>query len=126
MKFTIQDRFPSLNEYTNSNRKNRYAGADMKARCQKQATIGIKLSKLKPVKNYPITLEITWYEKDRRRDLDNITYAVKFINDALVKSKIIIDDSQKYVRSIINHVEVDSKNPRIEIKIIERRSDGRK
>ena len=37
-----------------------------------------------------------------------------------MKAKIIIDDSQKYVTRIENEVLVDSKNPRIEVEIIER------
>lgn len=121
MKFTIRGRFPSLNEYTSANRSNRYAGSKMKKDCHKQVIEAIKGHKLPKVKNYPVTLEITWFEKDRRRDIDNISYAVKFINDSLVEAKIIEDDSQQFVRSIINHIEVDRNNPRIEVEIIERR-----
>ena len=91
----------------------------MKKDCHKQVIAAIKEHKLPKVKSYPITLEITWYEKDRRRDIDNISYAVKFINDSLVEAKIIKDDSQQYVKSIINHIEVDRQNPRIEVEIIE-------
>lgn len=91
----------------------------MKINCEKQAMQGINEAKLKPVKNYPVTLDITWYEKDRRRDIDNIVYGVKFIADSLVKAKILEDDGQRYVRSIINHVKVDSQNPRIEVEIIQ-------
>ena len=119
MKFTIKGRFPSLNEYTSANRSNRYAGSKMKKDCHKQVIEAIKQNKLQKVKSYPIALKITWFEKDRRRDIDNVTYGVKFINDSLVEAKIIQDDSQQYVKSIINHIEVDRQNPRIEVEIIE-------
>lgn len=121
MKFTIKGRFPSLNEYTSANRSNRYAGSKMKKDCHKQVIEAIKEHKLPKVKSYPIALKITWFEKDRRRDIDNVTYGVKFINDSLVEVKIIQDDSQQYVKSIINHIEVDRQNPRIEVEIIERK-----
>ena len=121
MKFTVQGRFPSLNEYTNSNRANRYQGNKMKKKCQQQAFIGILQAKVSRVDKYPITLKITWYEPNRRRDVDNITYGAKFILDAMVQAKIIEDDSQKYVVGIENLIQVDSKNPRIEVEIIERK-----
>lgn len=79
----------------------------------------INLYKLKKIKNYPIQLKITWYEKDKRRDVDNITFATKFIQDALVKQKILIDDSQKYINKLEHDVRVDKEYPRIEVKFIE-------
>lgn len=124
MKLTIPGRFPSLNEYTASNRANRFKGAQMKKDAEIQVIQAIKLSNLKPVQNYPVTLNVTWYEMDRRRDIDNITYSIKFCLDSLVKAKILIDDSQKYVTQINNKVEVDKENPRIEVEIIERSNDG--
>ncbi len=119
MKFTIPTRFPSLNDYTSANRTNRYKGADIKKKCQQEAFIAIRQAKLKPVGKYPIGLRITWYEPNKRRDIDNITWSVKVILDSMVQAKIIIDDSQKYVTRIENEVLVDNKNPRIEVEIIE-------
>lgn len=118
-RFTILGRFPSLNEYTNSNRTNRYKGSKMKRDCQEIAFKAILSDKVPKVYKYPIRLKITWYEPNMRRDVDNITFASKFIMDALVEAEIITDDSQKYVRCIYNEVEVDKANPRIEIEIIE-------
>lgn len=124
MKLIIQGRFPSLNEYTEGNRANRFKGASIKKSAEKQVIAAIRACKLDKVENYPVTLNITWYEKDRRRDIDNITYATKFINDSLVKSRVIEDDSQKFVKAINNRVEVDKENPRIEVEIVERSTDG--
>lgn len=49
--------------------------------------------------------------------MDNITFAVKFILDELVKERILQNDSQKYVCEIWNSVKVDKLNPRIEVEI---------
>lgn len=119
--FTIIGRYPSLNEYTSANRSNRYAGSKMKKEETDRAFWACLEHKVKRVKNYPITLKITWHEIDRRRDIDNITWSVKFLLDGMVKAKVIEDDSQKYVVGIENHIKVDRKNPRIEVEIIENR-----
>ena len=119
MKFVITGKFPSLNEYTEGNRNNRYHGAKIKKDCQQNVIQAIRQAKLPKVSNYPIHMKITWYEANRRRDIDNITYAVKFINDGLVQMGVIADDSQRFIRSIENVVEVDKENPRIEVEIKE-------
>lgn len=120
---TIQGRLVGLNEYTSENRKNRYAGAKMKAEMQTLCKLAILHSKIPKVINYPISIEITWHELNARRDIDNITFATKFILDALVARKIIIDDSQKYVKRIAHEITVDKNNPRIEIEIKEKQHD---
>lgn len=91
----------------------------MKSRNEKTVLFAIREAKLKPVINYPIELKITWYEPNKRRDVDNIVFAVKFIQDALVASGIIENDSQKYIKKLSHTVEVDKENPRIEVEIRE-------
>lgn len=120
-KFTILGRLDGLNEYTNANRSNAYQGSTMKQQNQKVVIYYMRQAQLKKIENYPLTLKITWYEKNRRRDIDNITFATKFIQDALVKENIIIDDSQKYINKIEHEVLVDKDNPRIEVELIEGR-----
>lgn len=79
----------------------------------------IRASKLKPVTSYPVDLEIIWYEKDRRRDSDNINSGVKFILDGLVAEGILEADGRKQVRDIGHKVRTDRENPRIEVEIKE-------
>lgn len=50
----------------------------------------------------PVGIRCTWYEKNRSRDPDNIFAGVKFILDGLVKSGVLANDGQKWVKSI-NH-----------------------
>lgn len=68
---------------------------------------------------YPLMVKITWHEPNRRRDVDNIQFAVKFILDALVELQVIDDDSQKCITSINHKVVVDKDNPRIEVELEE-------
>ena len=124
MKFTIYGRLPSLNDYVLANRSNRYAGASMKKRNEqmidKAILKAIDGGFLRMVNKYPITLKIAWYEPNKRRDVDNITFAVKFIQDALVKADVIEDDSQNFINVVQHEVYIDRENPRIEVEILER------
>lgn len=119
MKFTIDGRLDDLNKYTKACRTNPYVGAKMKKDNEKVVMFYIQKAKLQKVKRYPIKVDIHWYEKDRRRDIDGITFGTKFILDALVKMKIIEDDSQKYINEIEHHVSIDKEHPHISIELIE-------
>ena len=119
MKFVIKGRLVSLNEYINSERTNRYAAAKLKKEQQTLISWAIKQYNLKPVSNYPVKLKITWYEKNNKRDADNVVFAKKFLQDALVVAGILKDDSRKYIVGFEEEVLTDKQDPRIEIEIME-------
>lgn len=112
-----------MNDYVNECRSNPYGANSLKKRNQKQVYLAIleadRREKLHRIYKYPVRLKITWYEPNKRRDVDNITFAVKFILDELVKERILQNDSQKYVCEVWNSVRVDKLNPRIEVEIEE-------
>lgn len=119
MKFTIPGRLDGLNEYTSSNRTNRYKANNDKKLNQMHIKYAIRKANMQKVNKYPVKLKITWYEPNKRRDIDNITFATKFIQDALVNEGILINDSQKYIDGLEHHVLCDKVNPRIEVEILE-------
>lgn len=123
MYFVIDGRLPSLNEYINAERSNRYKGAKLKKDTERLIKLYItkshKLGTIRKVSNYPINVSIRWYEKDSRRDADNVFFAVKFILDSLVSYGIIENDSQKYIKTIDNVISIDRDYPRIEVYINE-------
>ena len=93
MIIEIPLKLPSLNEYINECRKNRYAGANMKRKVQNDiAPYLYKIPKLTKVK-----IDFTWVEGNKRRDYDNVCYAKKFILDALVELGKLKDDNRKNV-----------------------------
>ena len=114
----IQGSLMGLNEYIKLSRNNKYESAKAKKIQEKTIMLYIKKCELKPITN-PVNIEICWYEKHNRRDIDNIIFASKFIMDALVKGGILIDDSRKYIKSINSTVYTDRENPRIEVLIKE-------
>lgn len=118
-KFTINGRLIGLNEYTKANRTKSYLANKLKREQEEIVIWSAKSCKLEKVSTYPISLRIKWYEPNAKRDIDNITFAVKFILDGLVKSGYIENDSQKYVKSIEHIVDIDRNKPRVEVEVFE-------
>lgn len=118
-KFTINGRLIGLNEYTKVNRTNPYLANKIKREQEQLISYNAMKCKLEKVRTYPIGLRIKWYESNAKRDIDNITFAVKFILDGLVKSGYLENDSQRYVKSIEHIVDIDRDRPRVEVAIKE-------
>ena len=93
-KIEIPFRLPSLNQYINECRKNRYAGAKMKK--DVDADIDWYINTL-PKYQKPIKIHFHWIEENKRRDFDNICFAKKFILDSMVKAGKLKDDNRNYV-----------------------------
>lgn len=116
---TIAGRLAGLNEYTRACRSNKFLGAKMKKGAEDFIILHIN-SQLKGVKyENPVRLSFRWFEKDRKRDLDNIAMSKKFILDALVKAGTIKTDSWKGVVGFTDEFFVDREQPRIEVDIEE-------
>ena len=93
-KIEIPMRLPSLNQYINECRKNRYAGAKMKK--EVESDIAWYINRLPQYKN-PIKIHFLWIEENKRRDYDNVCFAKKFILDSMVKAGKLKDDNRNYV-----------------------------
>lgn len=90
----IPFRLPSLNEYTRECRRNKYAGAKMKKNIEND--ISLFINRL-PRFEKPVIIHFHWVEENKKRDLDNIAFAKKFILDALVKQGKLKDDNRRCV-----------------------------
>lgn len=109
-RFEINRRLIGLNEYTKQNRTNKYAGAKAKKIEQEYIVWGIKkqLGNIKITK--PVIGHFTWIEENKRRDLDNICFAKKFILDALVEAEVLVDDNRKIVTNFTDSFEYADKS----------------
>ena len=96
---TVPIKLPSLNEYVNACRTNRYKGAEMKRRLEGE--IGLFVRGL-PRFDYPVRITFRWTEASARRDFDNVAFAKKFILDALVKEGRLKDDNRKCVTGFVD------------------------
>lgn len=116
----IHGKLNNLNDYTTACRSNQYKGNSMKRRNEEKVLQEIysQFGRLRIKK--PVIMKYTWYEPDRRRDLDNISsFGRKVIQDALVASKVLVNDGWNEIKGFSDEFFVDSKNPRIEVLIME-------
>ena len=116
MKLIIQGQLPNLNDYTLACRSNKFAGSKMKKDAERLISLFIK-TQLKTEIKGTVKLSFRWYEPNRKRDLDNICFAKKFILDALVSNGIIEADGWKCVVGFTDEFFIDKENPRIEVDI---------
>ena len=99
-KFTIEQRLPSLNDYVDVCRFNKYQAASFKRNIDSLISYEI-LSQLKGLNvNKQVYVHIKFIEENKKRDIDNIYSASKYILDALVKMKVLKNDSPRYVKDI--------------------------
>ena len=101
-KIEIPFRLPSLNNYINECRKNRFAGAKMKK--EVESDIGWYINRL-PQYTKPIKIHFLWIEENKRRDYDNICFAKKFILDSMVKTGKLKDDNRNFVTGFTDDFE---------------------
>lgn len=108
-----------MNEYTDKQRENPYSGAKLKRKWQNFCITSIWACGHIHL-DCPVAITYRFFEKNRKRDLDNISgFAHKVINDALVNAGTIKDDGWKYIRGYMDEFYIDPKNPRIEVIIRE-------
>lgn len=119
-KLIYPGKLHSLNEYVAACRRNPYTGARMKKEDQNRVEWFIR-SQLRGIRiKNPVRMKYTWYEANKKRDLDNVSsYGRKVIQDALVHCGVIHDDSWKQVTGFSDRFFVDRKEPRIEVEILE-------
>lgn len=109
-RFEINRRLMGLNEYTKANRTNKHVGNQAKQQEQEYIIWEIKkqLGNIKIIK--PVIGHFTWIEENKRRDLDNICFAKKFILDALVQAGVLADDNRKIVTNFTDSFEYADKS----------------
>lgn len=65
-----------------------------------------------------VMVRFEWHERTKKRDADNIASAKKFILDALVKMRVLEDDSRKYVKGFYDTI-VDDKTDYVIVELVE-------
>lgn len=102
MKYEIDMKLPSLNDYTKWCRGNKFLANTKKVQIEKE--IGLFLMKM-PKWTNPIKIHFHWIEGNKKRDLDNIAFAKKFILDSMVKCGKLKDDNRKCVTAFTDSFE---------------------
>lgn len=109
----IEAQLPSLNEYQYACRSHWSNGKEFKKNVEEligyYIRISVKKKYLRKVEK-PCEIFIEWHEGTKKRDVDNIQSAQKFILDALQHCGILKNDSRKYVKQIHHRVFDDKKD----------------
>lgn len=117
-EFTIHQRLPSLNDYINKCKHNRHIAAKFKSQIDRNICWEI-LAQLRDVKiTKTVIIHITWIEENKRRDVDNVYSAIKYIQDALVKMQVLANDGVKNVIDVDNQI-VYAKESKVIVRIEE-------
>ncbi len=116
IKLVILGRLAGRNEHDKANRGSKFGGAGLKKK--EQSNVVMQMKQQCTQKFDRIKIDIDWYEKDKRRDPDNVYSAIKVILDSLVECGIIENDGWKQIVPDIRHrCYVDKDNPRVEVHI---------
>lgn len=117
MKLIIKGELTDLNTYIDAERTHRQSGAKIKAKNTDMCLWQIKGIKDKLEGRQHIIFK--WYLPNRKKDPDNISFAKKYILDAIVKAGIMVNDGWSQVAGFEDMFEVDNVNPRVEIELRE-------
>ena len=110
-----------MNEYTQACRSNPFVGSKMKKDAEEMALIAMPESQ---TMTHHVYIFYSFFEKNKRRDLDNISgFAHKIIQDALVKKGILANDGWADIKGFEDKFNIDKDNPRIEVTVCEARDD---
>ena len=120
VKLMILGKLDNLNDYITACRTNQYKGAKVKHKNENRVIQAIyeQLGRLRIKK--PVYMTYTWYEPNKRRDLDNVSsFGRKVIQDALVETRVLENDGWKNIVGFQDNFYIDADNPRVEVVIRE-------
>lgn len=114
--FIIPGILPGMNEYIAALNSSRFRGSKLKGDTEEFIVSCIRagLGNAEPY-DCKVHIHIRFYEKDKKRDYDNITSGTKFILDALRKAGVIYNDGQSFLFPSTFEYDVDTDNPRVHV-----------
>lgn len=112
-KLVIPMQLPGLNEIIDAAKGHWSNYRDLKETYTNAVAWPAKM--LKPFER--AELDITWFEPNKKRDLDNIAVGKKFILDGFQRAGLIKNDGWKQIAGFTDSFDVDPKNPRVEVRV---------
>lgn len=120
--YIIDMKLPSLNQYVDVCRANKYGASRYKQEIQND--IAIFLNRM-PIYKKPIYIDFLWIEENKKRDYDNICFAKKFILDTMVQLGKIQDDSWGYILGFSDRFCLSKeKVAKVKLTIFEKNKEG--
>lgn len=104
--------FVYLNEYINTERRNKYAAAKIKDKLTNEVAWQCKSKRChRPIGK--VDMIFKWHVKGRH-DSDNIAFAKKFVLDGMVQAGLLENDNPKCVRHLADYIYRDLKKPQVD------------
>jgi hypothetical protein len=123
-EFKIDAELPTLNNYVAACKRNRYAGGKMAKTAKFIVSRRILMEVAKRntkntrIWDKKVDVKIEWVCKNRMTDPDNISFAKKFILDALQDTGVLKNDGFKNINSFSDTFSCDKSNPYIMVKLV--------
>ena len=124
ISFTIKGNLAGLNELIAANRSYRIKGNKLKRNNTDIVKAAIYEAGLKGYEcRETVKINFYWYEKNKRRDKDNIASAKKYILDAMIETGLIKNDGWKNVAGFKDRFDIDKDDPRVLVWVFESQGD---
>jgi len=118
IEFEIPGTLTDLNTHLDKARTHwAKAGELKKAETNKVKLIASQYAGQLEEDDFPVDIHCHWVCENRRKDKDNIRFAVKYILDGMEKAGMIENDGWNYVGTLTDSFSVDKENPRVEVEI---------
>ena len=104
--------FVYLNEYINTERRNKYAAAKIKDELTNEVAWQCKDRLIVKPKG-KVDMIFKWHVKGRH-DSDNIAFAKKYVLDGMVQAGLLENDNPKCVRHLKDYIYRDVKKPNLD------------
>lgn len=114
MRLVIEHPLPTLNEYINAERSNKFRAAKIKKQATEMIAWDAK-SQIKTEIDFLADYTFYWTLPNKRKDPDNVSFGQKFIFDGLMMAGKLPNDSMKYVRSICHFFDIGPAGVTVEI-----------
>lgn len=111
----IPGELTDLNTYIHALNSCRWSGNKIKQEETERCAWAAKMARCAFPACYPVKITYRWFSKDNRKDIDNVAFAKKFINDGLVIAGVLPKDSRKFIAGFADEFYIDKENPRTEI-----------
>lgn len=104
--------FVYLNEYINTERRNKYAAAKIKDDLTDEVAFQCELNRFEKPQG-KVDMIFKWHVKGRH-DSDNIAFAKKYVLDGMVQAGLLENDNPKCVRHLKDYIYRDVKKPSLD------------
>lgn len=116
-RFFIKNELTDFNTYLGAINKHYLKGNKIKKSETERVYWECKSQKIRPITKFPVKITYTWFSKNLKKDIDNVAFAKKFINDGIVLAGLLPNDGRKYINSFEDKFEISIEEPGVLVEL---------